>query len=306
MPTRGKAGQRPRRQAEVRQQQQRTPEAAVAWFLTWVAREKSEKTLVNYTATISTFLTAFPDLGASGSEVEDWLFRTRMNGKQGSINTRRAEAICLKSFFSFCVRVGVIEADENPMASVKMPVEPKRVAAKGVPRSTINGIVKECTEPWKLLVLILLADAGLRANEVCTVPPEALKTAGTSHYLQLVGKGSKERIVPVSKRLVALWKAQAGQVGAETPICRSATGHVLSNTRIWQVAVDSGLAAGFADMHPHRWRHSWACWLYFEKSIPLVKVSRLLGHSSIMTTMTYLGVHDHELIDLGSVFDDQA
>jgi site-specific recombinase XerD len=286
-------------------QQQRTPEAVVAWFLTWVAREKSEKTLTNYTATLGTFLKSFPDLFVvSGQDVEDWTYRTRSNGKQGSINTRRAEVITLKSFYSFCVRTNVIESDENPMGSVRMPIEPKKVAAKGVPRSTINAIVKEESEPWRLLVLVLLADAGLRANEVCTVPPEALKTAGTSHYLQLVGKGSKERIVPVSKRVVALWREQARHVEPGTPICRSATGHVLSNTRIWQVAVDAGLAAGFADMHPHRWRHSWACWLYFDKGIPLVKVSRLLGHSSITTTMTYLGVHDHELIEIGDVFDD--
>jgi integrase/recombinase XerC len=306
MPTRGRAGQRPRRQAEVRQrQQQRTPEAAVAWFLAWVARERSPKTLDNYTATIGMFLATFADpFSVSGHEVEDWTFRTRKGGKQGSINTRRTEVITLKSFYSFLVRSEQIQSDENPMRSVKMPALPKKIAAKGVPRSTINAIIKDESEPWRLLVLLLLADAGLRATEVCTVPPEALKTAGTSHYLQLIGKGSKERIVPVSKRLVALWKDQARQVGAGTPICRSATGHVLSNTRIWQVAVDAGLNAGFADMHPHRWRHSWACWLYFEKNVALVKVSRLLGHNSITTTMTYLGVHDHELIDIGSVFDD--
>jgi integrase/recombinase XerC len=304
VPTKGSAGRRPQRREVAHQRQQQRANAVQA-FLTWVAREKSEKTLINYTAILAKYQAAFPDLFmVTAAQVEDWLFRPRSNGKQGSINTRRAEVICLKSFYSHCVRFDCIQADQNPMLSVKMPVEPKKVAAKGVPRSTINAIIKEETEPWRLLVLVLLADAGLRATEVCTVSPEALKTAGTSHYLQVLGKGSKERIVPVSKRLVALWREQARRVEPGTPICRSATGHVLSNTRIWQVAVDAGLSAGYADMHPHRWRHSWACWLHFDKGVSLVKVSRLLGHSAIQVTMTYLGVHDHELIDLGSVFED--
>lgn len=306
MPTKGSAGRRPQRQeAARRRQQQRTPEAAVGWFLAWVARERSEKTLINYQATLEAFRTAFGDLfSVSADDIEGWTARLRKGGKQPSVNTRRAEVITLKSFFSFLERAGLITSDENPGRQARVPSLPKRIPAKGVPRHVINDIVKQETEPWRLLVLLCLADAGLRATEVCTVGPEALKTAGSRHYIQLIGKGSRERIIPVSTRLVAVWRDRARLVEPGTPICRSATGHVLSNTRIWQVAVDSGLAAGHADMNPHRWRHSWASWLYFEKGIPLVTVSRLLGHSSIQTTMTYLGVADHELIDLGSVFDD--
>lgn len=64
------------------------------------------------------------------------------------------------------------------------------------------------------------------------------------------------------------------------------------------------MRVGIPDLHPHRWRHSYAWWLYFEKHVPLVTVQRLLGHVKLTTTQEYLGVSDDQLFDVVGLFTD--
>jgi integrase len=270
-------------------------------FLRWVERERSPRTHQDYAHVLRDFEAAFPDpFTVTAGQVEAWTRRARpkLGGRPAGPNTQRAEIICLKSLSSFLARHGI-----ETELSIGMPPKPAAVA-KSVPRRVLNAVVASEARPDRLMVLLLLADAGLRDCEVCSIPPEALQTMGSRQYLRFIGKGRKERIVPISKRLVSLWRERARMVPPETPICRSSTGALLTAQRCWEYAVDAGLGVGVLSLNPHRWRHSWACWLYFDKSVPLVKVSRLLGHSSIQTTMTYLGVHDAELVEIGDVFDD--
>jgi site-specific recombinase XerD len=66
---------------------------------------------------------------------------------------------------------------------------------------------------------------------------------------------------------------------------------------VWALVADAALDAGYTDISPHTLRHSWACWLYYDKGVNLVKVSKLLNHQRLDTTLIYLGVPDHDLVN---------
>jgi integrase/recombinase XerD len=111
----------------------------------------------------------------------------------------------------------------------------------------------------------LMLTAGLRISEIATVQ------IGHQNFIRVIGKGSKERLVPVSPWLI---KAMHEQKGIKQG------GWRLKRKRIWAELAKEGI------MHPHSLRHTYASELLRRgKSIEEIKV--LLGHESIATTNIY-------------------
>jgi hypothetical protein len=194
-------------------------------FLSFIARERAERTHEAYRLILDEFRKKFPDpFGPTADQVDAWVKRPRpkLGGRPAQPNTQRQEAICLRSLAKFLESKG-FETDLR----VKMPPRPSP-KAKSVPRRVVNEIIAQQKKPERLLPLLLMADAGLRAIEVRTITPQALRTIGRRYALRFVRKGGREGIVPASNRLVAAWKQQAPKVEPGTPICRSSTGRLLS------------------------------------------------------------------------------
>jgi integrase/recombinase XerD len=146
----------------------------------------------------------------------------------------------------------------------------------------------------------LLYGSGLRASELVALPRHACK-AGRGHMVVL-GKGNKERLVPISRRAEAAVLAWEVHVSKEArflfPAGRGKTGY-LSRLRLWQLlkalAADAGIPP--ARISPHVLRHAFATHL-LEGGADLRIVQTLLGHADIATTQIYTHVASAALVEL--------
>lgn len=143
-------------------------------------------------------------------------------------------------------------------------------------------------------MLELLYAGGLRASEVAGL------TLGQLHLdlavLRVLGKGNKERIVPIGQpavRAVQTYLADlrpALQAGAQPTehLLLSRTGQPITRIVVWQIVQRQARKAGLK-VHPHMLRHSFATHL-LSGGADLRIVQELLGHANIRTTQVYTHV----------------
>jgi integrase/recombinase XerD len=148
-----------------------------------------------------------------------------------------------------------------------------------------------------LALLELLYGSGLRASELVGLPRGALRPG--QPFLMVRGKGSKERLVPISSRAqaaVATW-VEVAPVGRPW-LFPSGKGH-LSRVRLFQIiramAADAGIAP--ERVSPHVLRHAFATHL-LSGGADLRVLQSLLGHADIATTQIYTHVDSARLVEL--------
>ena len=138
---------------------------------------------------------------------------------------------------------------------------------------------------------------GCRASEVVNLRPSDLDLRGG--LARCVGKGNKERWVPLGARAVA---AVSAFVTTDRPflvsrhpetatLLVSKSGRPLSRIGLWSIVKQHARAAGLkGDVSPHTLRHSFATHLLAGGAADLRAVQEMLGHSSIATTQIYTRV----------------
>jgi integrase/recombinase XerD len=214
---------------------------------------------------------------------------------------RRSAA--LRRFFGFLVDDGVRKDDpsealprprlERPLPRILDTDEVQRMfeAAEQRARSGELGAARN------LALLELLYGSGLRASELVSLPRGAVRP--DQPFLMVLGKGSKERLVPISSRAqgaVAKWLDVAP--GGTIWLFPSAKTH-LSRVRLFQIvramAADAGIAP--ARVSPHVLRHAFATHL-LSGGADLRVLQSLLGHADIATTQIYTHVDSARLVEL--------
>ncbi|MDE2150448.1 MAG: tyrosine-type recombinase/integrase, partial [Gammaproteobacteria bacterium] len=137
-------------------------------------------------------------------------------------------------------------------------------------------------------IVELFYSSGLRLAELAQLDAASARQALSDGELRVLGKGGKQRIVPVgakARAALAAWLAQRG--GGEGPLFPGAGGRALSHRAIQQRVAAWARAAELPEhLHPHRLRHSFATHL-LEASGDLRAVQELLGHASLATTQIY-------------------
>jgi len=146
-----------------------------------------------------------------------------------------------------------------------------------------------------IALIEVLYSSGLRATEAAEL------TTGSIHVLlgitRIVGKGNKERIVPIGRPAIASVEAYQTQlrpqlIRDEHPTDRlflSRTGRPLERVAVWQIIKRHAKRAGVPAVHPHTLRHSFATHL-LAGGADLRAVQDMLGHSNIATTQIYTHV----------------
>ena len=168
---------------------------------------------------------------------------------------------------------------------------------KGTPTKRLRAV--------RLYVLIeMIYATGLRVSELVRLPKTAANTSG--RFINIVGKGNKERIVPLSDKCrdaIALYMShmKSGFKGEESKFlfpANSATGHYARQVfarDLKELALRAGLEA--AKISPHVMRHAFASHL-LQNGADLRSVQQLLGHADISTTQIYTHVLDERLKQL--------
>ncbi len=151
-------------------------------------------------------------------------------------------------------------------------------------------------------VLELLYGSGLRVSELCNLDLEHVSLREAQ--ARVVGKGNKERVVPLGEPCVeALTRwlevrhaLSRGRPEAARALFLSATGRRLYPRKVDALVHDYGaLGAGRADLHPHALRHTCATHM-LDGGADLRAIQELLGHASLSTTQRYAHVSMEHLM----------
>ena len=148
-----------------------------------------------------------------------------------------------------------------------------------------------------LALLELLYGSGLRATELVTLPRNVLRKG--QPFLILRGKGSKERLVPISSRAEAAVDRWLEHVEAKSLwLFPSGKSH-LSRVRLFQIVRAMAADAGIAPerVSPHVLRHAFATHL-LSGGADLRVLQSLLGHADTATTQIYTHVDSARLVEL--------
>ena len=153
---------------------------------------------------------------------------------------------------------------------------------------------------------------GCRASEVVGLRPRDLDLK--SGMARCVGKGDKERIVPLGSRareaLAAYLESDRPQLIARRPetseVFVARTGRPLSRVSLWRIVRDHARAAGLTGpVGPHTLRHSFATHM-LAGGADLRVVQEILGHASIATTQVYTRVELSRLLEVHRKFHPRA
>ncbi|MBP9560012.1 MAG: tyrosine recombinase XerC [Synergistaceae bacterium] len=140
------------------------------------------------------------------------------------------------------------------------------------------------------LILELLYGSGLRVSELIDLNWENIET--DQRMIRVLGKGSKERLVPFGpsvKELLEDWSLLSKE-GTKGPLFISEKGAERLTVRtVLRLVQRAALRVGIYGVSPHTLRHCFATHL-LERGAPLRVVQELLGHESIAATQRYLSI----------------
>src|SRR5690242_11219470 len=214
---------------------------------------------------------------------------------------RRSAA--LRRFFGFLLDEGLRKDDpsgalprprfERPLPRILDEDEVRRMFEAGEDRA-VSG---EAAAVRNLALLELLYGSGLRASELVSLPRGAVRPH--QPFLMVLGKGSKERLVPISSRAQAAVQKWLEHVPPSALwLFPSGKSH-LSRVRLFQIVRRMAADAGISHdrVSPHVLRHAFATHL-LSGGADLRVLQSLLGHADIATTQIYTHVDSARLVEL--------
>ena len=282
-----------------------TPDPELEAFLALAAARLAPRTVEAYRRDL-TALTGW--LGKSPSaatteELERWVAELRAAGLSPATIARRVASI--RSLFRHLVLIGAVT--ENPAADLDLPRRVKRL-----PRTLSPGEAERLIEaaagttPRALrdrALVELLYGSGLRVSEAV-----GLDKAGVDldqRLVRTVGKGGKERVVPVGRQAVEALRRYLSRGRPHLDrrhrpeLFLNAQGGALTRAGAFLILRRLAGKAGLEPerVHPHLLRHSFATHL-LEGGADLRSVQEMLGHADLSTTELYTHVTDRRRREL--------
>lgn len=242
----------------------------------------------------------------SEADVTDFLASLRERGLAASSAARTLVAV--RGFHRFLALEGEVAAD--PAGNVPPPTPPSRLP-KAIPVEAVERLLAAASvgdTPESLrdrALLEVLYGVGARISEAVGLDVDDIETGGPDEVgvVRLLGKGTKERIVPVGRFAVDAVDAYLvrgrpalAQRGVGGPaLFLNQRGRRLSRQSAWSVVQRAADRAGLTErVSPHTLRHSFATHL-LDGGADVRVVQELLGHASVTTTQIYTLVSPRRL-----------
>ncbi|MBS7792050.1 tyrosine recombinase [Roseococcus sp. SDR] len=275
-------------------------------FLEMMAAERgaARNTIEAYRADLESALSHLEGdpVQATPEDLRGWL------GSQSiySARTQARRLSSLRQFYRFLAREGLRPDDPTELLDApKAPAPLPKALSEAEVQQLIEGASRlpAAQAPVATAAIELLYASGLRVTELVTLPAGLMREE--EPLVTVMGKGRKERLVPISRRArEAAMAAQAGLVprgkgrlsarkwllpsrGANGHLTRQGVGLLLK-----QAAIAGGLDP--AKVSPHVLRHSFATHL-LARGADLRALQTLLGHADIATTQIYTRVLEERL-----------
>ncbi len=269
-------------------------------FLNYLKFEKrySQHTIISYQNDLEQFfafitsqypITHLSDI--SSSLVRTWLAELKEDAISAKSINRKIST--LKSFFKYQMKIG--ELHKTPMTVVIAPKVSKRLP-NFIEEEHIKTLFEQVsfTDDWKgkteRLILLIFYATGMRLSELIQLKESQIDV----DYLQIkvIGKGNKERIIPISKQLMYqltdyIKEKHANDNGNNENVFITSNNKPLNPRTVYGfVKKYLSLVTTIQKRSPHVLRHSFATHL-MNHGAELNAVKELLGHSSLAATQVY-------------------
>ncbi|MBS1615888.1 MAG: tyrosine recombinase XerD [Bacteroidetes bacterium] len=201
----------------------------------------------------------------------------------------------IKSFFRFLLLEGEITSDPTELLQApKLRRSLPEVLSIEEIEAMMTAIDHSRPEGQRNRAMLeTLYSCGLRASELISLRISNLYLE--TGFLRVIGKGNKERLVPIGKEAAKQIDLYRLHVRPQIPVQETARdilflnrrGRGLSRMMLFNIVRDAAQKAGIrVPVHPHTFRHSFATHLV-ERGADLRAVQEMLGHASITTTEIY-------------------
>ncbi len=274
---------------------------AIQHFLDYLNFQKrySPHTIISYQNDLVSFFdflelqfdkTALRDI--QSSFVRSWLAKLKQQGMESKSITRKISS--LKTFFKYQLREQIIAV--SPMATILSPKLNKRLP-QFVEKEDIGTLFRDVAFPdnWdgrtQLLLIQLFYNTGIRQAEL--VGLKEIQIDKFNNAIKVLGKGNKERIIPVSNGLMKLLqdymaeKRDSFDLFDKEFLLINGRGKKLYPRYVYNaVKKYLGLVTTIDKKSPHVLRHTFATHL-MNNGADLNAVKELLGHSSLAATQIY-------------------
>jgi integrase/recombinase XerD len=284
-------------------------------FLQYLSAERgaSKNTIDAYRNDLTAFAT-FADDGSSNGhrptavDVDRPLivgFIADLNQRRYAKATVARKVAAVKSFCAFLLDHG--DLTSNPTAQIDSPRAPKPVPKP----MSIEEVDRLLAEPKKsetpeavrdASMLQLMYATGMRVTELVSLNLDSLHLAPAPAYVRCLGKGAKERTIPVHREAVEALEQYLDEARpallknrTQSALFVNRRGERLTRQGFWLILRNYATSAGI-DTHvtPHTLRHSFATHL-LRGGASVRDVQELLGHANVSTTQVYTQLADEHL-----------
>ncbi|MGC2333878.1 MAG: site-specific tyrosine recombinase XerD [Candidatus Acidiferrales bacterium] len=282
-------------------------EGHVREFVNCLRVEKglSDNTIQAYRRDIQKFAAFASERGldtrdVTRSDVVDFLaslYRRRLDSRSVA-----RHLVTIRNFFRFALLEGYIE--EDPAATIESPrfrqSLPEFLSIAEVDRLLQQPDTNTIVGLRDRALIEIMYSAGLRVSELCGLRVDDLQM--DPGCLRCIGKGNKERLVPVGKQALAVVRKYL-RTGRPKLLRENSSPYLFLNQRggkldritFWKLLGAYGRKAALRKpLTPHMLRHSFATHL-LDRGADLRSVQMMLGHSDISTTQIYTHVIEERL-----------
>lgn len=258
---------------------------------------KSAESLRAYKRDIELFINfteGKPIAAINYNDLQDYQKALEGNGYSRSTINRHMSVV--KSLLTYGNKLGYIPF--NVGAVVKLADPKNTVAERILDVMQVMTIITLEPDPRNKLILHFLYASGGRVSEVCNLTWRDLKMKGDRGQVTFYGKGSKTRMIPLSKPIWdKLMEYKPEDAGNDEPIFTSRKRNVnngsLRPNQIRRIVKAAGERAEIEGVSPHWFRHSHASHS-IDNGASLQLVKQSLGHGCIKTTERYLHVSPND------------
>ena len=256
-----------------------------------IERGLSPNTVAGYRSDIALF---FEQSGLEASAVQAADIIDYLSARSDTLSKRSQARLlsAFRSFFDWMILEGEIK--ENPCDGVDAP-KIGRYLPEVLSVEEVDAIISSVDESTPMglrdrAMLEVLYGCGLRVSEAVNL--RISNVYFNEGFLRIVGKGDKERLVPLGEMAAAALRAWYGArpepaKGCEDFVFLNLRGGRLSRVSMFNTVKKQAMLAGVRkEISPHTFRHSFATHL-IENGADLRVVQEMLGHESILTTEIY-------------------
>lgn len=246
--------------------------------------------------------------GVSPVDVTEFISAQNAKGHASASISRYIAAV--KLFMKFLYAEGIITRDiagalQSPKPWKKLP---NVLSVEEVETIVEKGPTGKYASRNRA-ILELLYSCGARVSEVCAVRADSIDRP--SRFIRLLGKGAKERIIPIGEQALGVvdaylsdlrpaLAAKSGDTAAQLFLSRS--GKPMLREDIWKIVRNCAKRAGITKkIHPHVFRHTYATHL-LENGADIRIVQELLGHANVSTTEIYTHLDKNRILNVHRKF----